>query len=94
VGLVLAAAPYEEFARDNAPVLALVIIAILAILVFRVVVKTMTRMVLLSLLLLVTLFVAIERDEITECAQTCDCELAGIDTSIPFCNAELPRTGT
>lgn len=91
VGLVLAAAPYEEFARQNSPVLAAIFLGILALLVFRLVVKTMTRMILLSLLFLVTVFVAVERDEISECAQTCRCQLAGFDTSVAFCEPRFRR---
>ena len=91
---VLAAAPYEDFVRENSPVMAGIICVILALLVVRLIVNTMTRMILLSILLLAMVFVAAEHEEITECAQTCKCQLAGQDVSIAFCNPKLPRTGT
>ena len=39
-----------------------------------------------GLLLLVTVFVAAERDEITKCTETCRCELATIDVSVAYCD--------
>ena len=91
---ILAAAPFEDFVRDNSPVMAGIICVILGILVIRLIVNTMTRMILLSLLLLMVIFIAAEHEAITECAQTCECRLAGQDVSVAFCNPELPRTGT
>lgn len=90
----MAAAPFEQFVRENSPLLATVVVVILALLVVRLVMRTMTRLILLSLLVLVMVFVAVEHENITECTQTCECTLAGFDTSVPYCNAELPRTGT
>lgn len=92
MGSVLAAAPFEEFARDNSPVLGVIFLGLLALLVVRLVVKTMTRMVLLSIIVLLSLFIAVEHENITQCTQTCSCTLAGVDTSIPWCNSKLPRT--
>jgi hypothetical protein len=86
VGTLFAAAPYEEFVRDNSPVLAVVFCLILALLVIRLVVKTMTRMILLSTLLLMVLFVYVERDNIQECTQTCRCTIAGVDVEMPGCD--------
>ena len=86
MGTILAAAPYEEFVRDNSPVLAVVFCLILALLVIRLVVKTMTRMILLSTLLLMVLFVYVERNNIQECTQTCECAIAGIDVELPACD--------
>ena len=91
VDLILAAAPYEDFARDNSPILALVVCAVLALLVIRLIVKNTTRLILLSVLLLVSLFIALEHENITQCTQTCKCTLAGVDTSIAYCNPKLPR---
>lgn len=91
---MLAAAPFEDFARDNAPVMAGIISVILGLLVIRLIVNTMTRMILLSILLLVMVFVTAEHEAITECAQTCKCELAGQNISVAYCNPKLPRTGT
>lgn len=94
MGYLLAAAPFEDFARENAPFLAVLICAILAGLVFRLVVRTVTRMLLLAILLLSALFVVAERDEITKCAETCKCQPGGLDTSIAFCNPNRPPFST
>ncbi len=85
----MAVAPYEDFVRDHAPIMFGVICALLGLLVIRLVVRTMTRVVLLSLLLLITLFIGIERDNITECAQTCKCHLAGFDVSVAYCEPKF-----
>lgn len=94
MALLLAAAPFEDFARENAPFLGVVICAIIGLLVFRLVTRTVTRMFLLGILLLVTVFIAAERDEITRCAETCKCDLAGLDTSVPFCDPHRPPFST
>ena len=94
VGHIVAAAPFEDFVRENSPVFAVIVCAILALLVARLITRAVTRVMLLGMLLLASLFIAIERDNITECTQTCSCTLAGVDTSIPACNSKLPRTGT
>lgn len=94
MGTILAAAPFEDFARENSPILAVIVCVTLALLVARLITRTVTRVALLGIIVLLGLFITIERDNITECTQTCECQLAGIDTSIPACNAKLPRTGT
>lgn len=81
--VVLAAARYETFVRENSPVLAVIFILMLALLVVRLVVRAMTRMVLLATLLLLVLFVYVERDNIRECTQTSRCSIAGVDVEIP-----------
>jgi hypothetical protein len=43
-------------------------------------------MILLSTLLLMVLFVYVERDNIQECTQTCECAIAGIDVELPACD--------
>ncbi len=92
--MILAAAPFEDFARENSPILAVIVCGVLGLLVARLITRTMTRLVMLGIVVLAGLFIVIERDNITECTQTCECTLAGIDTSVPACNAKLPRTGT
>lgn len=87
---LLAEAPLEDFARDHLPILAILICVILALLAARLIHRTVTRLVLFGTLGLVSLFVIVERQEIRECARTCECELAGVDTEIPYCNADLP----
>ena len=86
MALLLAAAPFEEWARENTPVLAAVVCALIALLVFRLVARAVTRMLLLGILLLITVFIAAERDEISKCSQTCRCEPAGIDISVAYCD--------
>lgn len=93
VGSVLGQAPFEDFARDNNPLLGVLVCAILAILTIRLITRAVTRLVLLGLFFLVATFVVVQRDNITECTQTCECEIAGIDAEIPYCNPDLPRTG-
>lgn len=93
MGTLFAAAPFEDWVREHSPILAAVVCVILGFLVFRLIARTMTRMILLGILLLLTVFIGAERDEITECTQTCSCQLAGIDTDIPFCDSSLPRSG-
>ncbi len=88
MGSILAAAPYEEFVRDNSPVMAVVVCLLLALLVVRLVVRTMTRVVLLGGLLLLVLFVYVERNNIQECTQTCSCSIAGLDVELPRCDPD------
>ena len=94
MGYLLAAAPFEDFARENAPFLAVLICALLALLVFRLVVRTVTRLLLLGILFLSALFVVAERDEITRCAETCKCSPGGLDMSIAFCDPHRPPFST
>ena len=89
VGPIFAAAPYEEFVRDNSPVMAVIFCLLVALLVVRLVVRTMTRVVLLSTLLLMVLFVFVERNNIQECTQTCECAIAGIDVELPGCDPAI-----
>lgn len=72
--------------RDNSPVLAVLFCVLLALLVVRLVVKTMTRFILLGTLLLLTLFVYVERTNIQQCTQTCECSVAGVDVELPACD--------
>ena len=51
--------------------------------------RTLTRTVLLAVLALAVLFVFIERDNITECARTCECAVAGFDLDVPGCDDSL-----
>jgi ABC-type transport system involved in cytochrome bd biosynthesis fused ATPase/permease subunit len=86
VPLLLAAARYEEFVREHSPLMAAVVFVLLALLVVRLVVRTMTRVVLLGTLLLLTLFVYVERTNIRECTQYCECTIAGFDIDVPACD--------
>ena len=86
---ILAQAPLEDFARDNSPILGLLVLVILALLIVRLIVRRLTRFVLLSLIVLVGLFIVVERDNITECTQTCRCTIAGVDVELPYCSRDL-----
>jgi predicted membrane metal-binding protein len=86
VGPILAVGRYEEFVREHSPLLAVLFCVLLALLVVRLVVKTMTRFILLGTLLLLTLFVFVERDNIQECTQSCECAIAGFDVELPGCD--------
>ncbi|MDZ7676492.1 MAG: hypothetical protein U5K30_15655 [Acidimicrobiales bacterium] len=90
---MLAAAPFEDVARENAPILLVLFLVLLAILIARIIQRAITRSLLLGILVLVGLLVVIERDEINQCAQTCECELAGVDTEVPYCNRNLTAGG-
>ena len=83
-----AAAPYEEFVREHSPLLFVLFCVLLALLVVRLVVKTMTRMILLGTLLLLVAFVYVERSNIQECTQTCECAIAGFDVELPACDPQ------
>lgn len=86
MSLLLAAAPYEDFVRDRSPILAAVFLLLLALLVIRLVVKTMTRLILLGTLTLLVLGVYVERNNIQECTQTCSCSVVGVDVTLPACD--------
>lgn len=88
MGTIFAEAMYEEFVRDNSPLLAVIFCLLLALLVVRLVVRTMTRMILLSTLLLMVLFVFVQRGNIRECTQTCECAIVGVDIELPACDPE------
>ena len=88
VAVLYAEAPYEEFVRDHSPLLFALFCVLLALLVVRLVVRTMTRMILLGTLLLFTLFIYVERTNIRECTQTCECEIAGFDVELPACDRD------
>lgn len=93
VGTLYAAeAPFEDFAREYSWILAVIFLLLLGLLVVRLVVRTLTRTVLLGILTLAVLFVTVEREELSECTQTCSCTLAGFDTTVPFCSRDLDRT--
>lgn len=85
-GGLLAAAPYEDFARRNTPTMIAVALIIAALLVVRLVYRTLTRTILLAILTLIATFVLVERDNIQECAETCECSIAGVDATVPRCD--------
>jgi len=93
VGWIIAAGRYEAFVREHSPLLAVLFCVLLALLVVRLVVKTMTRFILLGTLLLLTLFVYVERSNIRDCTQTCECSIAGFDVELPACDPDQLAVG-
>jgi hypothetical protein len=81
-----AAGRYEEFVREHSPLLAVLFCVLLGLLVVRLVVRTMTRMILLGTLLLLMLFVYVERTNIRQCTESCECRIAGLDVEVPACD--------
>lgn len=88
MGPILAAGRYEEWVREHSALLAILVCILLALLIVRRVVRTMTRMVLLGTLLLVSLFLYVERANIRECTETCECSIAGWDVELPVCDPQ------
>lgn len=84
--LVVAAAPFEDFIREHSPILAAGFLLLLALLVVRLVIKAMTRVVLLGTITLIALFVMVERDSISECTRTCECDIGGVEATLPLCD--------
>jgi hypothetical protein len=84
---MLAAAP--AWFADNISEIAGGTLLVLTILVVRMVQKTMVRVVLLSLIAGVALFVYANRDPLKTCADTCECTIAGQHVTVPTCNRDL-----
>jgi hypothetical protein len=85
---VLYAAPPAWFA-DNVVQIGLVGVAVTTFLLLRFVQKTTTRVVALSLLAALALFVYVNRAPLRACAQTCECRIADRDIDVPFCETDL-----
>jgi Ca2+/Na+ antiporter len=84
---VLAAAP--SWFADNVTMIAAAVLLILTFLVLRSVKEQVTRVVLLVLILAVAVFVYFNRDPLKACAETCECQIADQDVSVPFCDPNL-----
>ena len=84
---MLAAAP--SWFADNVALIAGVVLLALVILVLRVVKETITRGLLLAVLLGAGVLVYVNRDALEACAETCECEIADQDLSVPFCDPNL-----
>lgn len=83
---MLALAPYERVVREHSPLMAAIVVILLALLVVRMVVRTMTRTVLLGLLALAALVTYVERVELRKCTTTCSCSIATVDITLPACD--------
>lgn len=67
----------------------LVALAVGALLVLRFVTKLVTRLVALALIAAVGVGVWLERDDLGECAETCECSVFGQDVEVPACEDRL-----
>lgn len=85
-----------------AAVAVIVVLAVLAFVVLRVVQKMVTRVILLGVLVAGGFFLYAQRDDLDECQQRirqqaittteerCTCEFAGFDVEVPGCAALVP----
>jgi hypothetical protein len=58
-------------------------LAVLSLLVFRFVQKMATRLILFAIIVGLAAVVWMQRAELGDCAQTCDCRLLGQDVRVP-----------
>jgi hypothetical protein len=86
--MVLAAFP--EWLSENLSLFSVLTLAALALLVMRLVQKTMTRGLLLALLVAAAFFVYANEAQIERCANTCECRLLRQNIEIPTCNPRFP----
>ena len=86
--MVLAALPV--WLSDNLAEYSTAVFAIAALVVFRLVQKTVTRLILLALLVAASTFVYANQDQLRQCATTCKCRLVKQDVSIPGCRSRFP----
>jgi hypothetical protein len=85
--VLLAAAP--SWFAENLTLIAVAVLVILTVLVLRVVKETVTRTLLLGLILAMAVFIYVNRDPLQACARDCECEIANQDISVPFCDPNL-----
>jgi hypothetical protein len=64
---------------------ALAVLAVLALLIIRVVQKMVLKVVFLGMLAGLGVFVWYERANLSDCAKTCACSVAGFDVQVPRC---------
>ena len=81
---MLAAVPY--WISDNIPLLSLCVMLLVAIVVLRTVQKAMTRILCLLLIVAVGIAVYIERDDLKQCVETCECAVFEVDLELPACS--------
>ena len=85
---VLVAAAPSWFA-DNVAYIALAVLVTLTFLVLRMVKERVTRTLLLAGIVAMAVFVYVNRDPLKACAETCECQIAEQDLSVPFCDPNL-----
>jgi hypothetical protein len=92
---VLVGAAPSWFA-DNVGLIFVALLLLGAIVVFRVVKETVTKVMLLALIAGVAVFAYVNRSPLKACAETCECEIADQEISVPFCdpNFELSSAVT
>ena len=82
---VLVAAAPSWFA-DNLAIIAAGVLLLVTFLVLRMVKERVTRTILLGVIALVAVLVYVNRDPLKACAETCECQIADQDLSVPFCD--------
>jgi hypothetical protein len=84
---VLAAAP--AWFSDNLGPIAGGTLLVVTVLIVRMVQKAMLRMVLLGIVVVIALFVYVNRRPLETCARTCQCSIAGQHLTVPTCDSDL-----
>lgn len=84
---MLAATP--AWFADNVAQISAGTLVVLTALVIRLVQKVVLRMVLLGVIVVVGLFVYVNRAPLKACAKTCECEIAGKHITVPTCDPDL-----
>lgn len=85
---MLVAATPAWFA-DNVAQIATITLVVLTVLVVRLVHAVILRVVLLTLIGAVAVFVYVNRQPLQACARTCECQIADRDLTVPFCDPDL-----
>lgn len=69
----------------------LVVLVVLSVLVLRFVQKAVTKVVMLGLMVGLGVAVWVQREELRQCGETCDCQLFGQDVHVPKvgCDTQL-----
>jgi len=84
---MLAATP--AWFADNVPQIATATLLLLIVVVLRFVQKVAMRLALLVAIAVVGLLVYVNRAPLRSCARDCECELAGREVTVPFCDPDL-----
>ena len=92
--MVVAAAP--SWFADNVGLIFAALLLVGAFVVVRVVKETVTKVMLLALIVGLAVFVYVNRTPLKVCAESCECEIADQEISVPFCdpNFELSSAVT
>lgn len=84
---MLAAAP--AWFSDNLGPIAGGTLLVVTLLIIRMVQKAVLRMVLLGIVVVIALFVYVNRKPLETCARTCECSIAGQHITVPTCDSDL-----